>query len=97
MFGTLTSLYTAAGYRGIRPDHLGQGCSGNADDLSMGGLAQVYAAFIEQLRVGPVHWVGKQPGRHGRATPSTFLAANWAQKAWTDPRTPTSISATTHC
>lgn len=62
MFDTLTALYLAAGYRVIRPDHPGQGRSGNADDLSMSRLASTYAAFLEHLDVGPVHWVGNSQG-----------------------------------
>lgn len=64
MFDELAARYVAQGYRVIAYDHPGQGRSGDVtpDRLTVDTLAATAAGLIEQLELGPVHFVGNSLG-----------------------------------
>lgn len=64
MFEPLSRLLQQDGHRVIAYDHRGQGASSAADreDLSMDSLTDDAAALIENLNVGPVHFLGNSMG-----------------------------------
>lgn len=64
MFAPLTALLVEAGHRVVAYDHRGQGSSSPADRArqSMDELTEDAAALIEQLDLGPVHFLGNSMG-----------------------------------